>query len=82
VVGNAPGEFEPKHWLKVVDHNGIIFLSEEIKNKINELIAEKPDEETYKVDIKSSTYIVQNSNSQERPGAGRYVEFDGYVIMV
>jgi hypothetical protein len=82
VVGNASDEFEPKHWLKVVDHNGIVFLSEEIKNKINSLIAEKPDEETYKVDIKGSTYIVQNSNSQERSGAGRYVEFDGYVIMV
>ena len=80
VVGNAPDEFEPKHWLNVVDHNGIVFLSEEIKNKINSLIAENPNAEHHKIEIKKNRYIVQVSLDTKivKPWA----EFDGHVLMV
>jgi len=80
VVGNASDEFEPKHWLKVVDNNGIVFLSEEIKNKINSLIAENPDAEHHTIEIKKFRYIVQVSLDTKSVKA--WAEFDGHVLMV
>jgi hypothetical protein len=35
LVGNADDEFLPDHWIYSVDHNSIVFVSDEIRDAIN-----------------------------------------------
>jgi len=57
-VGDRPGEFSPKHWLNSIDHNSIVFLSNELIEKINATLV--PADRGYKCSITfgGQTYTV------------------------
>jgi hypothetical protein len=48
LVGNGVAEFPVGFWLADVDHNNIIFLSEEIKNEIKDTLKPSPSSSKYK----------------------------------
>ena len=56
VVGEQPGEFSPGYWAKVVDHNGINFLSQEIQERIRSSPPTK----------KIHTYTLNKGNKYEK----------------
>jgi hypothetical protein len=56
-VGDSDG-FYPEHWLDSVDHNGIIFLADEIVENIKKNLKKNGEYFTCTVDILGSPYIV------------------------
>ena len=66
-VGNGPNEFLPDHWLNIVDHNNLIFLSDELVEQVKAAISnpvslpfvkEKGNEISVLVEIKDNPYKI------------------------
>lgn len=66
-VGDNPGEFSPRHWLNSIEHNSIVFLSNELIDEINTKLV--PVERGYKCDIKIQWkhYMVYTKKSKLDP---------------
>ena len=76
VVGN--GSFSPDHWSDMVDHNGLVFLSDELVAEIKENLVKKERKYgpvyTCTIDINNIGYVVETEGQEFLNNAFNYYE--------
>ena len=76
VVGN--GSFSPDHWSDEVDHNGLVFLSDELVAEIKENLVKKERKYgpvyTCTIDINDHAYVVETEGQEFLNNAFNYYE--------
>jgi hypothetical protein len=76
VVGN--GSFSPDHWSDMVDHNGLVFLSDELVAEIKENLVKKERKYgpvyTCTIDINDCSYVVETEGQEFHNNAFNYYE--------
>ena len=76
VVGN--GGFSPDHWSDMVDHNGLVFLSDELVAEIKENLVKKERKYgpvyTCTIDINNIGYVVETEGQEFHNNAFNYYE--------
>lgn len=58
-IGNGPKEFLPDHWNNVVDHNNIIFLSDELVKEIKAAFESSEPNPFVKTEEKSKSILLE-----------------------
>lgn len=68
-------DFKPNHWLNIIDHNGIVFLEDELYNKIEYFEVDNKKIGTIKIfDINYNIYFCYSPKNLSIDNIKKYIE--------